>query len=626
MAYEINYPYGSDENIVLSNVEFTGRSYISKDETFTIAFRLKSLSETINDLNILVYLKQEDQDYDYARILYNYQCGAQSIAKGKYKDFSFDITMNSDDINEYAVEYDGCKAYLSIEASTGDTWEGSIYQARVLDVFTYVHQRVAPVPIRYTFLDAQGEFAWRQNGPAPNAAVGDHNLKVGFVEDYSQMYFYGSADLDEQDPTLTCTHYVTIYTDNTKTNVLYDGYTIKPTISTPGISIFPGNLGLAKATIGKIANPGIYPCECYTIDSAGLVSETIYGNLEIRKYDIPIFNQFYGERLHVTYDTDGSILEVVPSLAGELKILNFDFEVQQLYVKKDSGHNAGLVYGEQTTTGELVEYTNTFSLTVSYTGSDGSTGSVVVQVGAVIENDKYKIKFSDEPENLFPDAVFSDAEDYTFTATVADMFTTVSYNTYINKVTGIFDIEKNGVAVGMLSTGTDEEKKFEVHEDYNTYLYGNANISKDLNVIGGLTVHGGISGVTNYALAGIEEPTGGIWIDGRPIYRHVWTGKTTLDGAQDELYALPSVPSTVISLGGMFRRSDGAWIPIPNVYYASVNWCVNIRTDANGNVLVGFGSSYNGEKELVVTTLYTKSTDQPYTRLDIATLDSTILK
>lgn len=52
-------------------------------------------------------------------------------------------------------------------------------------------------------------------------------------------------------------------------------------------------------------------------------------------------------------------------------------------------------------------------------------------------------------------------------------------------------------------------------------LFNNAGVSETLEVGGELSANGGISGVTNYPAAGVEELTGGRWIDGKPIYRQV---------------------------------------------------------------------------------------------------------
>ena len=148
-----------------------------------------------------------------------------------------------------------------------------------------------------------------------------------------------------------------------------------------------------------------------------------------------------------------------------------------------------------------------------------------------------------------------------------------------------------GVCVCGYSTGTEKQPKLESHAP--AFFYE------------------GIHGVTNYQLGEVE--TGGMWLfnpetqKGAKIYRFVWHGTTTLDGSQAIVATLPSVPSVVVSLRAMFRREDGAWLPIPFAYYGGTQYSANVRTDASGNILVGLGSEYNGTKELIVVAEYTKN-------------------
>lgn len=110
-----------------------------------------------------------------------------------------------------------------------------------------------------------------------------------------------------------------------------------------------------------------------------------------------------------------------------------------------------------------------------------------------------------------------------------------------------------------------------------------------------------------------ETLTGGTWIDGKPIYRFIWQGTTSLSGEQGVVCRLPEGHfDTVFTLRGMFKRtSDNNWFAIPNIYYGAISWAVNIRTDLSTDepdgILLGFGSQYTGSRSIIIIAEYTKS-------------------
>jgi hypothetical protein len=121
-------------------------------------------------------------------------------------------------------------------------------------------------------------------------------------------------------------------------------------------------------------------------------------------------------------------------------------------------------------------------------------------------------------------------------------------------------------------------------------------------------MYGGIAGVTNYPAVGVEELTGGKWIDGKPIYRFLWKGTTTHKKAQKVMTNFPNniTPDTVISLTGMLKRSDGEWMPIPNAYYGNSDHTANLRTYEGSGIYLGLGDGFDGTKTVVIIAEYTK--------------------
>lgn len=190
---------------------------------------------------------------------------------------------------------------------------------------------------------------------------------------------------------------------------------------------------------------------------------------------------------------------------------------------------------------------------------------------------------------------FSPANRYRFTFTLTDYFGETAVLTgYADKATGLFNVTKNGVAVGMITTGEPGKKKFEVNENYESLFYG------------------GIHGVTNYADGEIK--TGGRWIDNRPIYRKILyigniaangTGSAPIGGGA--LGALVSLRAWGIRGGSIrilpFAHSDeraAAWLYVDG-------W----ESD-DPKVSVGVGSS-GGVNDVTAIIEYTKASDEPVT-------------
>lgn len=123
-----------------------------------------------------------------------------------------------------------------------------------------------------------------------------------------------------------------------------------------------------------------------------------------------------------------------------------------------------------------------------------------------------------------------------------------------------------------------------------------------------IEANGGIAGVTNYPAAGVEELTGGKWIDGKSIYRFLWQGTTTHKKSQKVMTNFPNdiTPDTVVSLTGMLKRSDGEWMPIPNAYYGSSDHTANLRTYEGNGIYLGLGDGFDGTKTVVIIAEYTK--------------------
>lgn len=183
---------------------------------------------------------------------------------------------------------------------------------------------------------------------------------------------------------------------------------------------------------------------------------------------------------------------------------------------------------------------------------------------------------------------FNDMAGYEFRATVSDIYASSAASNVIPTKEQLWDIDE---AAGNMGFGGDAPDPLEGVG----YRFHRA-----------ADFPAGISGVTNYAWR--EERTGGTWIDGRPVYRAVLYGMTSLSKAQGIFGRLPAAPHCLVDLRAFICDSDGGWRPIPNTYYGSLDWNCNVYL--TGDVVhLGFGASWTGRRWVLVIAEYTRSAD-----------------
>jgi len=105
---------------------------------------------------------------------------------------------------------------------------------------------------------------------------------------------------------------------------------------------------------------------------------------------------------------------------------------------------------------------NAWALTVDYTNGETS-GSATMETGT----DGRAITHLKDTAALA--AALSEQYEWTLTVTLTDRLGSVSYTLILPKSGGIFNIEKHGVSVGMRSTASSSDKKFECAFDAHFY-------------------------------------------------------------------------------------------------------------------------------------------------------------
>ena len=167
-----------------------------------------------------------------------------------------------------------------------------------------------------------------------------------------------------------------------------------------------------------------------------------------------------------------------------------DDEGHTTYVVADDGAKVWFTFAA---TIAAVAGSNAWTLKCAYREYDASTSTTVTFLSGTDGQ-----SLTRQQERSFLDTVtFSQSNRYSFVLTLQDFYHTVSLEFDIDKAGGYAFIGKHAVAVGMRGTGTVNDKRFEVAEEYTSHFYGDA------------IFHGGIISSEEYApemLTGTATP------------------------------------------------------------------------------------------------------------------------
>ena len=279
------------------------------------------------------------------------------------------------------------------------------------------------------------------------------------------------------------------------------------------------DLASDAAEIGAVDRSGELSWTLTVTDSKGLSSETS-GTIRLLPYAPPVITALTAQRYRETVADDGTV--------G--------------YIADEEGERVWFSLSGSVTP---VQGKNAWTLSVEWNGS-----SNIVRTGA----DGAAIELISDRDAVTDDVPASERVEFAWT--LEDHFTSVTLRAAVDKSGAYFNVETVGVAVGMRTTGTEDARKFEVAENYESHFYG------------------GIAGVTNYSEA--EVLTGGRWIDGKPIYRRVFTVS-----AADASFTTANEPAVenidrVIGVGGAgILAGTNSYVSIPYVYFNSSSSITN---------------------------------------------------
>lgn len=418
-----------------------------------------------------------------------------SIAKGASKSFTVEFSMA-----EIATVTPG--EYITISISVDNPY--GYYNVKISDALIYLSERVAPVISSFNL----AETTYNDTAPIviypPPSENLPKNIFGAYVQNVSKPKVTATVELDPLDTTLTAQHTLTFKQGDVTL------YTI--TGSVPS--------GSAKFLTGLISVSGNVDYEYIVVDSAGM-SSSVVGSFEVLEYTPAAIKTFTPKRYAYTYNDLG---DLVLEEAEDGTIVAFDFEgsITQL-----SGNGAS----------------NYWKLSITYGRTYDENDRTTVEIATMTSGSailSHEIK----------DVVFEDSDDYTFIAEFRDYFRIAKVTAEIYKAGADFDVTPDGVAVGMISTGTADQRKFEVAETHESFF------------------HGGIAGVTNYPDPGVEKPTGGTWVnrngDRVPVYWQVLVYNLTATGSTQNGPTIADFDELVSITGRFFRSAEG--------YYHQLNF------------------------------------------------------
>lgn len=407
---------------------------------------------------------------------------AVSIGKGQtspYMEFEFtlpqadDVVYESDGktyadwFNEVAGECGGVdlnggdrlQPFFHLVVSAGDSAHSYSYDTDFKHSGGFLYSRLAP---SYT------DFAMNDEGEKNPLSVLDAYLLGG----ESVPVISSNVTIDALDTTLTATHKIELMSQAEEGSTPTVITSAEAPIGTPLKPTMPKSMELDYTKYVTDADGMKW---VYTItDSAGNTATGTYYK-RVYNYSLPVLLPVGAnpvvERYKTIIDDEGNVRYEVSADSADVWT-SYHTEVTPFATAGQNTWTLAIVYGVDGSSDTQA---------IAKTGSDATDGDVV------------------KDRTTFEDVGFAASTRYLVTMTLTDVIgRTAVLTAYLDKAGGYFNIEKNGVAVGMRSTGAADSKLFEVASDYEACFYG------------------GIRGVNIYSTE--EVDTGGRWIDGEKIY------------------------------------------------------------------------------------------------------------
>ena len=319
----------------------------------------------------------------------------------------------------------------------------------------------------------------------------------------------------------------------------------------------------ATAAFAAISGSGDVTYRYTVTDSRGLTT-TGTGTLVVLPWDVPQIGKFAIQRVTALN---------VPDIGGTYGRATVQAAVSPLTVG-GAAQNTLSYQVHYRQIGSTGDWTATDAVAAS--GQSVDTSAVLESGGAQIDS-------------------FGDLLGYEFRLMVTDRFGASTAFAEMPTKDVMLHIRRSAksVAIGMESTGTAGHPMFEVAPDARFY--------------GDVQFGGSVSGLpattTEYTTA--EVDTGDTWIDGKPIYRFVYSRSGLLNRRVE--YILCAIPDidTILRIDGSYLAT-GSWKKALNYYRADDNFATLEITDTGGLKHYSYNDDVYGITAMVE---YTKTTD-----------------
>ena len=239
--------------------------------------------------------------------------------------------------------------------------------------------------------------------------------------------------------------------------------------------------------------------------------------------------------------------------------------------------------------------TNSVSAEYKYRVSGSETwsqpASITLTLGKVESTDTYYTLFSYNGvvNGDLPSHGFDVSKSYDIMVIVSDELSSVTYNFSIHSGQPAIALYKNKASLG---------------DKYDEFL-GGSQLWGDVYLNGEQLILPTMGDLNIYDDS--EEIVVGKWIDGKPIYRKVYTG--TASSERNIYVNLPSLNvDTLINAHGWAKSIYNNWWTLNNYYNPEINYWSSIFINTNRDLSVDLGN-YFSYPEYILIIEYTKTTD-----------------
>ena len=363
----------------------------------------------------------------------NYKIGYvnKSIAKSTVGTFTITATLTQEVIDlifeDQSIEENLFEVFLSFTVwNKVDCGGGGMYtNGKSAQVYTLLKIRTAPILSTVSISD--------YNNMLPGGQSYDEFFG-GYIQSVSMLSLNAVFATDNNDPKLKATHQVSIRDGNN--SIVYETSGVSPVLATAFVIDLPTNMP-----------PGVYTYKWSLIDSAGLSAIDYMGTFTILNYTLPIISIFTLERFSDVIDSGGH--SHIEADDGEYIWLSLSANIASVS-SRNNWDTTLTVWPTDSTEPTPVKGQGWIRL------PDNSTARI--NTWQLSGADGTAVSYT-QNESLLEGLELSAAKSWNVKLTITDIVgnSGTVENNDIQVAGVVFDLEENGIGIGMHSKGTPNE-------------------------------------------------------------------------------------------------------------------------------------------------------------------------